>query len=197
MTSAIDQHVLSGVIELAEEALDTKVGLGSIRQIDRDDLSVLIAAARTVLVAAPGHDLVEHVAGLIADETGGDFGAPGAEERDAAERVISYFAERWHPMDQPPCVDEGRELRVIACWKSNDGLARVASGEIYYLNRVHLDWDEEGRKAEVCAADGTCSGWFERYEGADGGVTFEPISDQFVTHLAWTDMPIMPEASRG
>lgn len=136
MTSAIDQHVLSGVIEMAEDALDTKVGLGSIRQIDRDDLAVLIAAARTVLVAAPGPDLVEHVAGLIADETGGDFGAPSTEERDAAERVISYFAERWHPMDQPPCVDEGRELRVIACWKSNDGLARVASGEIYYLSTL-------------------------------------------------------------
>lgn len=192
MTSVIDQKTLSFVIEQAEEALNQKVGLGSIRQIDRDELSVLIAAARTVLAAAPGRELVEHVAGLIADETGGDFYGPGSEERDAAERVISYFTERWHPMDQPPVVSPGSELRVIACWRSNADRNRVMSGEIYYLNRVRFDW-EEGDTA-LADADGLTTGWFERYEGREGDVTFEPISDQFVTHVGWTDMPIMPEA---
>lgn len=97
----------------------------------------------------------------------------------------------WFPMTQKPTVEIGRELRALGCWRSNDALARVAAGEIYYLNRVNLDWSDEAGGIEILDADGTATGWFERYEGVDGAVTFEPISDQFVTHMGWAYMPTM------
>jgi hypothetical protein len=99
----------------------------------------------------------------------------------------------WYPMSQAPEADEGVEMRVLACWESNDALRVRSSGEIYYLKRVELIWEDDDRPDWANDPSGCVTGWFERYEGRDGDVTFEPISDEFVTHIGWTHMPVMPE----
>lgn len=144
---------------------------------------------------------VAYEAGMLALERKRGLGSIRQLEHDVLKALLDAVLSSaagssimWFPMMQKPTVEEGRELRVLGCWRSNDGLGRVASGELYFLNSVHLDWDVEADGIEVRSADGTATGWFERYEGVDSGVTFEPISDQFVTHLGWAYMPIMPEA---
>ena len=102
----------------------------------------------------------------------------------------------WNGMDAAPAVEDGRELRVLCCWRNNNDHSQVASGEVYYLNRVRLDWDDDA-PAALLNVDGTVTGWFERYEGSEGGVMFQPVRDQFVTHLGWAYMPLMPAALHG
>ena len=144
---------------------------------------------------------VAYEAGILALATKRGLGSIRQLECDVLQTLLNAVLENiagssilWLPMTQAPTVEEGRELRVLGCWRSNDALGRVASGEIYYLSRVHLNWSDEAGGIEILNADGTATGWFERYEGIDGAVTFEPITDQFVTHLGWAYMPIMPEA---
>lgn len=185
MTSIIAKETLARTIAEAEEALERKVGLGRIRQIDCNCLSALIAVALTLQRPSNADEMRGHVAGLIAEEDGGDFYDPASAHFDGAERVIAYFAERWYPMDQPPEVERGQDARFLVAWR-NKSNRKQYSGEIYYLNAVTLDWDDETAPSEA-------TGWFERYEGRDGDVTFEPISDQFVEHLGWTHLPMMPE----
>lgn len=105
----------------------------------------------------------------------------------------------WHPMSERPVVSRGAEERVIGCWRMKDHWgSRIASGELTYLQRARLDWaEDDDRSSTLRDADGTTTGWYERYEGRDGDVTFEPISDQFVTHLGWAYFPVMPEPRHG
>lgn len=44
--STTDSAALASALEEAESALNRKIGLGSVRQIEHDDLAVLIQAAR-------------------------------------------------------------------------------------------------------------------------------------------------------
>lgn len=78
----------------AEDACQTKVGLGSIRQIERDTLEALIDAARTVVTPADDIGLLHHVAGLIAEQDGGDVYNPAPCHLDGARAVIAFFANR-------------------------------------------------------------------------------------------------------
>lgn len=95
MTTTSPSAVIDdAVIQEAELALNTKVGLGTIRQIEWGTLITLIDAARVAQRIHVGADLLEHVAGLIAMQDGGDIYCPSAQHRDAAEAVIRFFSLR-------------------------------------------------------------------------------------------------------
>ena len=91
---------------------------------------------------------------------------------------------RWHPMGQPPVLEKGEEIRVLVAYRSK-ARDHASSGEMYYLNGFTLDWEDDG----PCAM----TGWFDRYEDVDGSATYRRLSDEFITHLGWTNMPTMPD----
>jgi len=102
----------------------------------------------------------------------------------AADMIEQTPFPRWSPMALPPVVDPGCEARVLVAYRSKSR-DHSSSGEMYYLNRFELDWED----------DGPCekTGWFDRYEDVDGSATYRVMSEEFVEHLGWTHMPVMPE----
>ena len=137
---------LSQAISEAEDDLERKIGLGSIRQIECGVLQTIIEAARRHTDSEP---------------------------------------LTWYPMDQVPEIEPGNELRVLVAWRSKLR-DYSSSGEMYYLNGFVLDWEDEGPSA--------MTGWFDRYEAVDGDATYRAMSDEFVVHLGWAFLPVMPEA---
>lgn len=88
----------------------------------------------------------------------------------------------WHPMDRPPVIEAGEEIRVLVAYRSKSR-DHQSSSEAYYLNDFTLVWDDDG----ACKS----TGWFDRYEDVDGSATYRAISDEFIEHLGWTPMPAM------
>jgi len=104
----------------------------------------------------------------------------------------------WHPMDQPPAVVSGNEGRFLVAWRSKADPSQSSSSEMYYLDALDLYFDDPPAGMEP-QSNGwyTCTGWHDRTELADGGTLYTPLDGQFVEHLGWTHMPVMPEVSRG
>lgn len=103
-------------------------------------------------------------------------------------------------MDRPPLIDLGEERRCLVAWRDRCSNER-SSSESYYLNRVRI-WfadDKAPAGAEQVKNDTLstgwgeylCTGWFDRFASIHGDVAYEPIDEQFVEHLGWTDMPVM------
>ncbi len=103
----------------------------------------------------------------------------------------------WHPMHLPPAVVSGSEVRVLVAWRSRADASQASSAEMYYLNAMVLYFDEPPAAMER-QSNGwyTCTGWYDRVASSDDSVLYEPMDEQFVEHLGWTHMPIMPDAGR-
>lgn len=96
-------------------------------------------------------------------------------------------------MDRPPLIDLGEERRCLVAWRDRCSNER-SSSESYYLQHLPLRFEEGDVPSDAEPVGGgeyLCTGWFDRYEGGDGDVTYRPIDNEFVEYLGWTDMPVM------
>lgn len=97
----------------------------------------------------------------------------------------------WHAMSDIPAVQPGDMTKFLLCWRVK-ATGEVSSSECLYLNAYQLFFDEPPAGHEHQSSGWyICTGWYDRVETGDGGTLFEPLSEQFVEHLGWTEMPVM------